>query len=130
LQPDRLVVVAVVYLNDSGTHDATPIITMAGYVFAARQWERFEREASRFLKQHGVPVFHAKVFNKWKQPPFRGWSLPKQLAFADGWLSIASEHALRGITVSLPKQAYDDTRKATKKNIKSQSMASASMASC
>src|SRR2546425_7990988 len=89
---------------------------MAGYVFAARQWSEFERRSTHFLKRHRVPVFHAKVFNKCRQPPFAGWSLPKQVGFADEWLSIAKEHALRGITISLPKRRYNEFRKETKKN--------------
>lgn len=89
---------------------------MAGYVFAADRWRRVERIASRFLKRERVPIVHAKVFNKRRHPPFEGWSLPKQMAFADQWLSIAGEHALRGITVSLPKKRYNEFRKETKKN--------------
>ncbi len=116
INPNRLVAVAVVYLDDSGTHGDTPIITMAGYVFSAREWEEFERKSNRFLKEHRVPVFHAKVFNKAKQAPFKNWSLPKQLAFADGWFSIAADHVMRGITISLPKLVYNDFRKETRKN--------------
>ena len=106
----------VVYLDDSGTHGAASVITMAGYIFAAEEWTDFERKARALLKRRGVPVFHAKIFNKCKQPPFKDWSLPKQVAFADEWLSIAHEHALRGVTISLPKKRYDDFRKETRKN--------------
>jgi Protein of unknown function (DUF3800) len=108
---------ADLYLDDSGTHGAAPIITMAGYLFAADQLERFERQAKKFFDKHCVSVFHARDFDKGKSgSPFAGWRMPKQVGFADGWLSIAKMHALRGFTVSLPKARYNDVRRMHEKN--------------
>ena len=115
--PNRIVLVADLYLDDSGTHDAAPIITMAGYVFPAAQLEQFERQAKKLFKEESVPVFHARDFDKRNsRSPFSGWSLPRQTGFADAWLGLAKGRALRGITVSLPKARYNAVRKEHKKN--------------
>jgi hypothetical protein len=109
--------VADLYLDDSGTHEAAAIITMAGYVFPSAQLKRFEHQAEKLFAEEGVSIFHAKVFDKrHKRSPFAGWSLPRQTGFADAWLGLASASALRGITVSLPKARYNEIRKVHKKN--------------
>ena len=91
-------------------------MTMAGYLFSAWNWRRFERRAARYLKQHGVPVFHAKIFDKAKGAPFQGWDPIRQTAFAHGWFVIAKEHALCGLASSLPKERYNAVRKEFKAN--------------
>lgn len=108
---------AVVYLDDSGTHDASPIMTMAGYVFSRDNWEAFEAEATTFLKREKVPVFHAKDFHKRKSgSPFAGWNEVKQISFAHRWFTIAAKHSIRGVTISLPKGRYEQRRKEHRKN--------------
>src|SRR5438105_1131586 len=119
LNPNRIVLVADLYLDDSGTHDDAPLITMAGYVFPAAQLELYERQAKQFFDKQNVPLFHAKDFDKGKSgTPFAGWGRnpARQLGFADGWLEIAKAHALRGFTTSLPKARYNEVRKEHKKN--------------
>ncbi len=91
---------------------------MAGYLFAADQWGQFERKARKFFKAQKVSVFHAKKFDKCTpQSNFAGWGVAKQAAFVDAWFEIAKNHALRGITVSLPKERYDEVRKEKRKNL-------------
>jgi hypothetical protein len=108
--------VAFAFLDESGTHD-TPIITIAGHVYVNDQWKEFERRADGYLRAEKVPVFHAKEFsNRGPKTSFFGWSDAKQIRFMDEWLRIAKAHALRAITVSLPKKRYDEVRKATRKN--------------
>jgi hypothetical protein len=115
--PKRLVVVAVAYFDDSGTHKASPIMTVAGYVFSVDEWGKFEKRTKAFFKQQKVSTFHAAKFHKSNSgTEFAGWKEPKQVGFADGWFSIAKDHALRGITISLPKTRYDDVRKTHRKN--------------
>ena len=107
----------MVYLDDSGTHEPSPIMTMAGYVFADEGRERFEADGSAYLRDECVSVFHAKDFDRRKsKSPFAGWGLAKQLAFAEGWFSIARRHSLRGLTVSLPKARYEQRRREYDKN--------------
>jgi hypothetical protein len=115
--PRRLVLMAVIYLDDSGTHGSSPIMTMAGYVFARDNWEAFEREGKSFLDAERVPVFHAKDFDKRRsRSPFSGWSIIKQTSFAHRWFAIAKKHISRGITISLPKALYEERRREYRKN--------------
>lgn len=107
---------AVLYLDDSGSHNQSPIMTMAGYLFSGHQLELFERRASRFLRDQKVPEFHAKVFDKAREAPFKKWGPIKQTAFAHEWFAIAKEHAVCGLASSLPKEKYDLVRKEFRAN--------------
>lgn len=48
----------IVYLDESGTHDGSPIMTMAGYVFKPIQADRFSREWEKERQRLGYPYAH------------------------------------------------------------------------
>ena len=52
------------YLNESGTHDGSPVTIMGGVLANALQWSRFEHEFRRIKKRHGFKIFHTKKFKK------------------------------------------------------------------
>lgn len=51
-------VLSHVYLDESGTHDGSPTMTMAGYLFREEQAKRFTRDWARDLKRIGLPCAH------------------------------------------------------------------------
>lgn len=53
-----LVVLAHVYFDESGTHDGSPVMTMAGYVMLSEQAQRFSRDWSKYLKKMNIPFAH------------------------------------------------------------------------
>jgi hypothetical protein len=50
------------YFDESGTHDGSPIVCMAGYVASAEQWTHFTRNwnerFNRDCSAHGIQAFH------------------------------------------------------------------------
>lgn len=47
------------YLDESGTHDTSPISIMAGYLGTAKQWGAFDAEWIALLRSAGVGHVHA-----------------------------------------------------------------------
>ena len=54
--PDDVAVVVLryVYMDESGTHNDSPAIAIAGYVFEKSQVQRFSRDWNKELKKFGV----------------------------------------------------------------------------
>lgn len=50
--------ISEVYFDESGTHDGSPVMTMAGYLFKRTQAQRFSRDWAKCLKQLGLPAAH------------------------------------------------------------------------
>jgi hypothetical protein len=61
------------YFDESGTHAASPVLVVAGYLSPVEQWSHFEREWRELLDEFRVAnPFHMTDFeNRWRQ--FQGW---------------------------------------------------------
>jgi hypothetical protein len=96
----------ICYLDDSGTHDACPVITMAGYVGLAPQWAIFE-QAVDSIYHYQIRVFHATEFHETKGE-FSGWPRIRKQSYAQNIYDAALDaRALDiGIIFSVRKDAY------------------------
>jgi hypothetical protein len=47
------------YIDESGTHDDSPVTIMAAYLSSARRWAAFNAEWATFLGRLGVDHLHA-----------------------------------------------------------------------
>jgi hypothetical protein len=70
------------YLDESGTHDGSPVTVMGGLLARADQWQRFQKGFDLAKKKHGFRVFHTKKFKK-KSGDFKGWTDQQCLALMD-----------------------------------------------
>ena len=60
-------------LDESGTHDGSPITVMGGLLARAEQWERFEKGFAELQRKHNFKVWHSKKFRQ-RKGDFKGWS--------------------------------------------------------
>ncbi len=67
------------YMDDSGTHDDSPVCVAAGYFGQLNYWKQFDLDWDTTLKRRGLSEFHANRF--WSRPPdgkfvteYKGWS--------------------------------------------------------
>lgn len=110
-EPERLFVIITAYLDESGTHDGSPITVMGGVLANALQWERFEREFRRAKKKHGFRIFHTKKFKK-KTGDFAGWSTFQCLRLIHELGEISSRAFMGAATMTLDNATYEKDYKA------------------
>lgn len=63
LKPDAVMMMEA-YFDESGTHDGSPVMCVAGYLFTAENAFHFDREWGEALKEFGLTHFHAA---SWKE---------------------------------------------------------------
>lgn len=70
----------VCYLDDSGTHPNSPLVTIGGYVMDDDGWSAYERTVEPIFQARGVPILHAVDLEN-GNPPFEGWKVINKQAF-------------------------------------------------
>jgi hypothetical protein len=65
-------VIISVYIDESGTHENGPLMTMAGYIARLGQWHHFDAKWGKMLRENGLSYFHATEI--WHgSGDWRGW---------------------------------------------------------
>lgn len=86
--PGHRLMVMTAYLDESGTHGPqSPLVTVAGFLATAEQWDNYERDMASLMSEYGVRKFHAKEF-RGRKGDFKNWPRPKRARFNSifcGW---------------------------------------------
>ena len=104
-EPDRIVAVVKLYLDDSGTDPQTPSILMGGLVARPRQWRRCEKEAEQLLSALGIETLHAKEFHNCTGP-FEGWTHQQKLDLAGQIGACWQRNKVVGCFLAAHKENY------------------------
>jgi hypothetical protein len=102
---DRAVVMLVAYLDDSGTHLASPLITLAGYVGHCDSWIQFEGEAQEVLQRYNIPILHTVDLHN-TDGQFAKWSRDRKTNFVSELYDPAARHLITGASISVQKRTY------------------------
>jgi hypothetical protein len=115
--------ILTVHLDESGTHAASLISVMAGYVATAEQWKQVEADWAALVAKAGVRHIHAvDLFKRSKQ--FRGWKPEDVNALALSLDGVIARHLQLGFSIVVrdddyrniygagphPKRAVKDTK--------------------
>jgi uncharacterized protein DUF3800 len=92
-----------VYLDESGTHDDSPIMLMGGFLANTEQWESFNNEWQSLLKPFGIQFCHA-VELRYRTKQFKGWSVDKRKEFILEANRIIQEQLELGVTTIIRKE--------------------------
>jgi hypothetical protein len=93
------------YLDESGTHNASPISVMAGYLGTAAQWRVFDADWVALLQTAGVRHVHAvDLFKRTRQ--FRGWPAEQLNAFAVQLDGLIARHLELGFSIVVRDDDY------------------------
>lgn len=103
--------VLVCYLDDSGTHRESSVVTVAGFTATSKDWARFEGAAEHVYAEYGIsgPV-HAHAMNS-TDGDFKGWSMRKKQDFCSTLFSHLVPSLSFGISVSAHKEMYATRKK-------------------
>jgi hypothetical protein len=93
------------YLDESGTHDASPTLVLGGALAKKIAWSRCERELRNLFKVYGLEAFHAKHIRH-RTGPFKGWSQPKMRAFVGDFLELIFKRSAYRVAVTCEPANY------------------------
>ena len=99
--------ISTAYIDESGTHDGSPMTVMAGYLSSAEGWAAFNAEWGTFLAGLGVDHLHAKhLFHGEKS--FKNLSWSRRAEIADEAKAITMKYATVGLSVILTNDEYQE----------------------
>ncbi len=97
------------YFDESGTHDDSDAVSVAGYVSTAEQWTVFDQEWSGALQEGGLPHFHMTEFSSRAKQPYNTWTdQDRRFRFAR-LATIINTHPICSVGYAIPKKEFDQT---------------------
>jgi len=108
----RYFAVLVCYLDDSG-EKKEPVITIAGYLTFADEWQKFEEAGRKYFDAIGLEYLHTIDLHQ-RHEFFEGWNTTQTLQFAQGLFKLLSPHVGHGFEFSVLKSRFNERKKALK----------------
>lgn len=100
---DGLVAVFKTYIDESGIHEGSPVVTVAAYMARPKQWQAFTSAWRRAIKP--IKIYHATDAANCRGE-FEGWT-PQQVAgLAKRALPIIPEHTEMAVAVGIQMEDY------------------------
>jgi hypothetical protein len=100
------------YFDDSGTHDDSATVVVAGFVSSAQQWRRFTREWNKAKAEYGITDFHfAQFLANNKDTEFadkKKWNDVRKANVLRRLRSIAFTHSIHAFSCSVNRRDYDE----------------------
>ena len=95
---EGLFVMLKVYADETGTHDGSDMVVLAGLIESREYWQKFNRKWQAVLDNYGAKFFHFREFRKSantsKDDPYYGWSDEKRRNFMFRLAMLAGESAV------------------------------------
>jgi hypothetical protein len=88
------------YLDESGTHTESPIVTVGGLMATSEDWKRLSGSWRDVLDRFGLPYFHATDFEA-RRGPFRRLAADDRLKIQTGLIDLIRDTPSLGHTFSL-----------------------------
>jgi hypothetical protein len=88
------------YFDESGSHDGSRVLCVAGYVFEKRQAKRFSRKWKKVLKRFGLPYFHM-VDCAHGNGVFADLKPSERLAAEKAMIKLIHDNVLQGLAVTV-----------------------------
>ena len=104
----RVLAMFSAYFDESGTHDGSPVVVVAGWVSTDIQWQRFSTAWNEILRSAGLnpPMFHMTDFEN-RQPPFSEWSQPKRVKVIQKLHSLIRRRTRQPIIAAVIVDAFN-----------------------
>jgi hypothetical protein len=99
-----------VYMDESGTHGGSPVVTVGAYIAKPSQWQAWQREWNRLKKP--IQVVHAADCAN-QDGEFKDWDQPERFAFAAKIIPVIPKHIPMGVAIGINLRAFDKAMKST-----------------
>jgi hypothetical protein len=104
-EKDGAVVLLKAFMDESGTHDQSPVLTVGGYIGTAKEWRSFTKEWNRQLRP--VKVYHSTDCQNLRGE-FEGWSPTQRDAFVIRMLKVIRDANIGGVIVGIVMRDYEE----------------------
>ena len=95
------------HVDDSGTHDGSRGVVLAGFVSTPEQWSHFDRDWRSLLQEFQIPrYFHMADFES-RFGVYEGWSNERRKEFIKKLTGIIRRRSIAGIAASCPAHNYE-----------------------
>jgi Protein of unknown function (DUF3800) len=95
------------YMDESGTHDPSPVTIMAGAYGTAAQWKDVEARIKELEKKRQFSMFHSKDL-KSGHGSFKDWSSEQRLELVQDFLTILVDQLIKaGFVMQIENEDYD-----------------------
>lgn len=121
---DGVVAVLKAYMDESGTHAGSPVVTVGLYVGKPSYWQAWTKDWN--ANKRPIKVYHAVDAHN-RKGEFEGWDRPKRNAFVANLLPVLARHPIMGIAVGIDMVAF---RKAMKPHPELRAMFGTPYAAC
>ena len=102
----NVVIILDTYLDESGTHDESPVTVVAGFAAIQPDWEAFDGPWKAFLDKWGIDHFHMTDFEN-RQGGYADWSYEQRHKRLNALLSLITEHVRVAVWAAVPKDVYE-----------------------
>jgi hypothetical protein len=103
---DRLMLALHGYFDESGTHDSSQAIAVAGYISSAEQWELFSAEWHLALDEWGLDFFHMTDFANRAQK-YSSWTDQERRIRFSRLASIIRRHTIASVSIGFLRQSFN-----------------------
>ena len=93
------------YFDESGTHEGSEAVAVAGYLSTPDLWQKFEVEWRKTLAEFGIDFFHMTDFAARRQQ-FAGWPEEKRRACLSKLIDITNRHVIASVGTVIPVRDY------------------------
>lgn len=106
LSGSAIVIVRKAFIDESGTHDGSPIMTVAGYLFKQEQARRFSRDWRKVLEKFQIPAAH-QTDCATGNGDYKGMSMSDRIKVSTKLIENIRRRSSYGFGVSIDPAAYD-----------------------
>lgn len=100
---DGWIVVLRAYMDESGTHDDSPVVVVGLYVAKPKIWVQWTKDWNRNKKP--IKVYHAVDCHN-RTGEFEGWSREDRNAYAANLLPVLGRHPIMGLIIGIHMDAF------------------------
>lgn len=102
----RFLIVLDAYFDDSGTHDGSPVVSVAGYLGLPAKWVSFETEWKLAMSEFGLNHFGMADYSN-RAKPYCYWTEEERYARLERLMKISNAYALGSVGIAVPTESFN-----------------------